>query len=71
MTPHEVKVEGDNHLSCPSGHPSFDAGQNTSGFLSCQNTLLAYIKFFVYWGPPSPPRGCSCSKHTHQTGSSR
>ena len=34
MGSHEGRVEGDNSLPLPAGQPSFDAAQDTVGFLS-------------------------------------
>jgi len=31
MGPYEGRVEGDNHLPVPAGHPCFDAAQDTVG----------------------------------------
>ncbi|NXC65955.1 LBN protein, partial [Anhinga anhinga] len=37
---HQSRVEGQNHLPRPAGHASFDAAQDTLGFLGCKCTLL-------------------------------
>ncbi|KAK4827796.1 hypothetical protein QYF61_021788 [Mycteria americana] len=48
---HQSEVEGQNHLPQPAGHASFDAAQDTVGFLGCERTLLAHIQFFIHWYP--------------------
>ena len=43
MGPCEGRLEGDNHLPHPAGHPSFHAAQDTAGLSGCgMNT--GYIK---------------------------
>jgi len=39
MGSHNGRVEGDNHLSLSTGHPSFTAAQGTVGLLGCRSTL--------------------------------
>lgn len=34
-----MRAEGENHLSQPAGHSSFDIGQLTGAFLGCECTL--------------------------------
>ena len=46
-----IRVEGDNHLPLPAGHPSFDAAQGTSGIQGCKCTLLAYVQLSVHQEP--------------------
>jgi len=38
--PHEGRVERDNHLPVPAGHPSSLGAQDTTGLPSCKSTLL-------------------------------
>ena len=40
MGPQEGRVERDNHLPVPAGHPSSDGAQDTICFQSCTSTLL-------------------------------
>ncbi|KAK4811172.1 hypothetical protein QYF61_019803 [Mycteria americana] len=47
----ESGVEGENHLPRPAGHASFDAAQDTIGFLGCECTLLAHVQFFIHQYP--------------------
>ena len=46
--PQKGRVEGNNQLPCPAGHPSFNASQDKAGLLSCKCTLLACIKLFIH-----------------------
>jgi len=55
MGPHRERVEGNNHLSVPAGHPTSDGAQNTICFLSCKSTLLAHVKFFILQDPQVLP----------------
>ena len=48
MGPQEGRVERNNHLPVPAGHPSSDGAQDTICFLSCKSTLLAHVQFFLY-----------------------
>ena len=48
MRSHQCRVEGQDHLSQPAGHTSFDSAQNTVGFLVCRSTLLAYVQLTTY-----------------------
>jgi len=56
MVPHKGRVEGDNNLPLPAGHPSFDAVQDTVGlsksylFLipSAYPSPLIYTVYLVY-----------------------
>ncbi|KAK4810922.1 hypothetical protein QYF61_013330 [Mycteria americana] len=45
---HESGVEGQNHLPQPAGHASFDAAQDTIGFLGCECTSLAHVLLFIH-----------------------
>ena len=47
----QSRVEGQNHLPPPAGHASFDAAQDTVGFLSCESTLPAHAQLFIYQYP--------------------
>lgn len=38
-------------LPQPAGHTSLDAAQDSSGFLGCECTLLAHVKFFINHHP--------------------
>ncbi|GAB0205260.1 hypothetical protein GRJ2_002991600 [Grus japonensis] len=44
---HKSRVEGQNHLPRPAGHTSFDAAQDTVGFLGCKRTLLAHVELLI------------------------
>ena len=58
--PHEGRVEGDNPLPLPAGHPSFYAAQDTFSCLGCKHTLLPHIQLFIHLGSPHPSaHGCS------------
>ncbi|KAK4806146.1 hypothetical protein QYF61_001069 [Mycteria americana] len=48
---HERGVEGENRLPRPAGHASFDAAQDTIGFLGCECTLPAHVQFFIHQYP--------------------
>jgi len=47
MGPLEGRVEGDNHLTGPAGHPTSDGTQDTTGLPGSKSTLLAHVKFFI------------------------
>ena len=42
------RTEGDNHLPCPAGHPSFDAAQDTVVFPGYKQTLLFLVKLLMH-----------------------
>jgi len=42
---HESPVEGQNNLPQPASH-TFDAAQDTVGFLGCKCMLLDHVQFF-------------------------
>jgi len=44
---HQSRVEGQNHLPPPAGHPSLDAAQDTVGHLGSKHMLLAHVQLFV------------------------
>ncbi|KAK4810846.1 hypothetical protein QYF61_008818 [Mycteria americana] len=48
---HQRGVEGQNHLPRPAGHASFDAAQDTVGFLGCERTLPAHVQLFIHQYP--------------------
>ncbi|KAK4818029.1 hypothetical protein QYF61_004153 [Mycteria americana] len=48
---HESGVEGENHLLQPAGHASFDAAQDTVGFLGCKRTLLGHVELLISQHP--------------------
>ena len=48
MGPHKSRVEGNNNVPLPAGHPFFNAAQNTVGLLGCKCTLLAYVQLPVH-----------------------
>jgi len=45
---HVGRVEGDNHLPLPAGHPSFVGAHDTVGLSGCRCALLACVKLFVH-----------------------
>jgi len=49
--PHQCGVEVQDHLPRPAGCASFDAAQNTVGFLSCEDTLLAQVQLAIHQDP--------------------
>ena len=51
VRPHKGRVERDNALPLPAGHPSFDAAQDTAGLLVSKSTLLAHIQLFIHQNP--------------------
>ncbi|KAK4825708.1 hypothetical protein QYF61_002067 [Mycteria americana] len=48
---HESGVEGQNHLPRPAGHTSFDAAQDTVGFLGCKRQLPAHGELLINQHP--------------------
>jgi len=48
---YQHRVEGEDHLPQPADHASFDAAQNTVGFLGCKDTLLAHIQLSTHQYP--------------------
>ncbi|GAB0186614.1 mitochondrial enolase superfamily member 1 [Grus japonensis] len=48
---HQNRVEGQDHLPLPAGHASFDAAQDTVGFLGCKRTLPAHVELFINQHP--------------------
>jgi len=48
LGPHNARVERDNHLPHPAGHPSSDGTQDTISLTDCKCTL-AHLKFFISW----------------------
>ncbi|KAK4815374.1 hypothetical protein QYF61_001362 [Mycteria americana] len=48
---HQTRVEGQNPLPRPAGHASFDAAQDTVGFLGCECTLPAHVQLFIHQYP--------------------
>ena len=51
MGPHKRGVKGENHLPRLPGHTSFDAAQDTVGFLGRRHTLPAHAEFFISQHP--------------------
>ena len=47
MRPHQHRVEVQDRLPYPAGHASFDAVQDTVGFLVCKDTLLAHVQLSI------------------------
>ncbi|KAK4831745.1 hypothetical protein QYF61_018943 [Mycteria americana] len=45
---HESGAEGQNHVPRPAGHTSFEAAQDTIGFLGCEHTSPALTQFFIH-----------------------
>jgi len=45
--PHKDRIEGDNPILHPVGHPSSDGTQDTVGLLGYKCVLLAHNKFFI------------------------
>jgi len=62
MEPLEYKVEGDNPLSFPAGHPCFYAAQDEVDLPGCKCSLLAQIKLYIHRTPKSVSVS-SVSKH--------
>ncbi|KAK4805639.1 hypothetical protein QYF61_022397 [Mycteria americana] len=48
---HQSGVEGQNHHPQPAGHGSFDAAQETVGFLGCERILPAHVQLFMHQYP--------------------
>ncbi|KAK4832092.1 hypothetical protein QYF61_020707 [Mycteria americana] len=48
---HESGVEGENHLPRPAGPASFDAAQDTVGFLGCKHTLPGHVELLINQHP--------------------
>ncbi|KAK4818827.1 hypothetical protein QYF61_019864 [Mycteria americana] len=48
---HESGAEGENHLPRPADHASFDAAQDTVGFLGCERTLLGLVELLINQHP--------------------
>ncbi|KAK4805791.1 hypothetical protein QYF61_000397, partial [Mycteria americana] len=44
---HKSGVEGENHLPRPAGDASFDAAQDTVGFLGFRSTLPGYVELLI------------------------
>ena len=51
VRPHQHRVEEQDHLPHPAGHASFDAVQDTVGFLSREGTLLAHVHLSIHQYP--------------------
>jgi len=51
VRPHQCRIEGQDHLPQPAGHTSFDASQDTFGFLGCEGTLLAHVQLPTHQYP--------------------
>ena len=51
MGSQESRVEGENPLPRPAGHASFDAAQDTVGFLGCKRTLPGHVELLVNQHP--------------------
>ncbi|KAK4823457.1 hypothetical protein QYF61_002293 [Mycteria americana] len=45
------RIEGQNHLPQPAGHASFDAAQDTVGFLGCKRTLPGHVELLINQHP--------------------
>ena len=54
MGPHKGRIEGDNPLPVPAGHPSRDPAQDTVSLPGYKHTLLAHFKFFTNQDPRHP-----------------
>ena len=48
LRPHRCRVEGPDHPPRPAGHASFDAVQDTVGFLGCKGTMLAHAQLSMH-----------------------
>jgi len=48
---HQSRAEGQNHLTRPAGHSSFDAAQDKVGFPGCECALSAHIQLFFHQYP--------------------
>ena len=51
VRPHQHRAEGEDHLHQPVAHASFDAAQDTVGFLGCEGTLLAHVQLAIHQNP--------------------
>lgn len=51
VEPHEGRVERDNHLPLPDGHPFSDGTQDTICFLIYKSILVAYVQYFIHCDP--------------------
>ena len=47
----QERIKGENHLPQPAGHASFEAAQDTLGFLGCKRTLPAHVQFLIHQYP--------------------
>ena len=45
---HESRAEEQDQLPRPAGHASFDAVQDTVGFLGCKGTMLAHAQLSMH-----------------------
>ena len=57
---HQRRIVGQDHLPCPADGASFDATQDTDGFLSCKDTLWAHVKLAI----PQCPRSFSAGLYS-------
>ncbi|KAK4825592.1 hypothetical protein QYF61_000681 [Mycteria americana] len=48
---HQGRVEGQNRLPRPAGHASFDAAQDTVGFLGCRCTFPSHVQLLIQQYP--------------------
>ena len=60
---------------CLAGHTSFDAAQDTTGFLACEGTLLVRVQLDIHprhflqgCAPPSHPPACTDSRGCRDSG---
>ena len=51
VRPHQHRVEEQDHLPRPAGHSSFDAAQDTIGFLGCKGALLVHLQLAIHQYP--------------------
>lgn len=51
LEPYKGWMEGDNHLSLPSGHLSFDAAQHVVGLMGIKCMLLAHLQLSFHQDP--------------------
>lgn len=51
MQSHQHRAEGQEHLPHPLGHTSFEAAQDSVGFLGCEVTLLAHVQLTMHQYP--------------------
>jgi len=40
MGPHKCRADGNNHLSVPADHLSFDAAQDAAGLQGCRHKIM-------------------------------